>query len=131
MYYNDEYEWNSVYTDDYINAYAFYENGIALIEGDKTGSDFVVNHITNKAIGFVTDILPILNVDSESGVGTINPKAPKFYYVAGGNLSVRIAHMQPAITVCQTAFCAAIRNALAAIRGSDQGAYKMIDLQSL
>ena len=86
VYYNDEYEWNSVYTDDYINAYAFYENGIALIEGDKTGSDFVVNHITNKAIGFVTDILPILNVDSESGVGTINPKAPKFYYVAGGNL---------------------------------------------
>ena len=86
VYYNDEYEWNSVYTDDYINAYAFYENGLALIEGDKTGSDFVVNHITNKAIGFVTDILPILNVDSESGVGTINPKAPKFYYVAGGNL---------------------------------------------
>ena len=86
VYYNDEYEWNSVYTDDYINAYAFYENGFALIEGDKTGSDFVVNHITNKAIGFVTDILPILNVDSESGVGTINPKSPRFYYVAGGNL---------------------------------------------
>lgn len=86
VYYNDEYEWNSVYTDDYINAYAFYENGIALIEGDKTGSDFVINHITNKAIGFITDILPILNIDSESGVGTINPKSPKFYYVSGGNL---------------------------------------------
>ncbi len=86
VYYNDEYEWNSVYTDDYINAYAFYENGIALIEGDKTGSDFVINHITNKAIGFITDILPILSIDSESGVGTINPKSPKFYYVAGGNL---------------------------------------------
>lgn len=86
VYYNDEYEWNSIYTDDYINAYAFYGNGLALIEGDKTGSDFVVNHITNKAIGFITDVLPILNVNSVSGVGTINPKSPRFYYVSGGNL---------------------------------------------
>lgn len=86
VYYNDEHSFNYVATDEYINALAFYENGLALIEGDKTGSDFVIKHITDKAIGYVTGFLPLLDIDEVSGVGKINEKYPKFYYVSGGNV---------------------------------------------